>query len=77
MCIDTKHRVMLIVLHICSFLMSYDNLHGMIVSRLHSVYTSLDDSETIVSHNHTKQSVPRDVCYLSGEIWFLTALFIW
>ena len=41
---------MLIVFHICLFLMSHD-----------SSYTSLGDSETFVLYNHIKQSVQRDV----------------
>ena len=51
---------MLIVLHICSFLMSYD-----------TGYTSLSDSETIVSYNHIKQSVQENVLWLlEGKFGF-------
>ena len=52
-CSDTKRLEVLIVLHICSFFMSYD-----------TDYTSLGDSETIISYSHIKQLVLRDVLWL-------------
>lgn len=51
-CSVTKRLEILIVLHICSFLMSYD-----------SSYKSLGDSETVVLCSHMKQSVQRDVLW--------------
>ena len=50
---------MLIILHICLFLMSYDN-----------VYTSLGDSETIILYNHIQRSPLRDVIPSLGKFDF-------
>ena len=49
---DIKRLDMLIVLHICLFLMSYN-----------TGYTSLADNEIIISYNHIKQPVLRDALW--------------
>ena len=57
---------MLIVLHICSFLMMHD-----------SEYTNLGDSGTLVSNIISNNQSREMYCDVFVWIWFLTALFIW
>ena len=44
MCSDTKHLDILIVLYICSYIMSYDNSNS-----------NLGDTDTIVSCNQSRE----------------------